>query len=87
VLVRGEYANRDPARFANPDQLDFARTDARQLSFGYGVHFCLGAPLARLELEIAVRELLARYPDGFSCLEMARGGSYQVRGLQRLLIA
>ncbi len=80
-------ANRDPARFANPDQLDFARTDARQLSFGYGVHFCLGAPLARLELEIAVRELLARYPDGFSCLEMARGGSYQVRGLQRLLIA
>lgn len=80
-------ANRDAARFANPDILDFERTDNRQLAFGYGVHFCLGAPLARLELEIVVRELLARFPDGFACREMERGGSYQVRGLQRLVIA
>lgn len=79
-------ANRDPDRFANPEQLDLQRADNRQLAFGYGIHFCLGAPLARLELEVVVRELLARYPNGFSCREMVRGGSYQVRGLQRLVI-
>ena len=80
-------ANRDPARFEDPAVLNLQRTDNRQLAFGFGVHFCLGAPLARLELEIVVRELLARYPDGFACREMERGGSYQVRGLQRLVIA
>ncbi len=80
-------ANRDPDRFPDPDTLDFERTDNRQLAFGYGIHFCLGAPLARVELETVLRELLARFPEGFSCREVERGGSYQVRGLQRLVIA
>ena len=80
-------ANRDPDRFPNPDTLDFERKDNRQLSFGHGIHFCLGAPLARTELELWVRALIDRYPDGFAVQEMARGGSYQVRGLQRLVIA
>lgn len=54
-------ANRDPARYPDPDQLDVARTDVRPLSFGGGIHYCLGAALARMEGEIALGELLRRY--------------------------
>jgi len=46
-------ANRDPERFADPDALDFERFDNRQVAFGYGVPFCLGATLAQMELEAA----------------------------------
>ena len=53
--------NHDPARFSNPDQLDVTRTDIQPLSFGGGVHFCLGAALARAEIEIAFRTLLQRF--------------------------
>lgn len=79
-------ANRDPERFPNPDVIDFERADNRQLSFGFGVHFCLGAPLARQELDLSIRGLLAAYPGGFEMVDVVRGGSYQVRGFQRLLI-
>ncbi len=55
-------ANRDPARFANPDTLDLERTDNTSLSFGGGVHYCLGSMLARTETEIAITTLLKRLP-------------------------
>jgi len=55
--------NRDPARYPHPDRLDVTRTDIQPLTFGGGVHFCLGAALARAEIEITFRTLLARFDE------------------------
>jgi cytochrome P450 len=56
-------ANRDPARFPRPDEVDLDRDTAGHLAFGHGIHYCLGAPLARLEGAIAFGQLLERFPD------------------------
>jgi len=58
VLILIGAANRDPDAFANPDDLDVSREPTRHLAFGQGIHFCLGAPLARIEAEIALGALL-----------------------------
>jgi cytochrome P450 len=56
-------ANRDPRRYTNPDVFDIHRQDITHLTFGFGLHFCLGANLARLEGRIALEEFLKRFPD------------------------
>jgi cytochrome P450 len=56
-------ANRDPDQFPDPDRLDVGRAENRQISFGYGIHFCLGAPLAKLEAEIALSAVTRRLPE------------------------
>lgn len=55
-------ANHDPAQFTNPDVFDIRRAENRHMAFGQGIHFCLGAPLARVEAEIAFNGLLKRFP-------------------------
>ena len=56
-------ANHDPRIFDDPDTFDIARTPNRHLGFGHGVHFCLGAHLARAEARIAIMGLIQRFPD------------------------
>src|SRR6266511_3953440 len=80
-------AHRDPARFAEPDRLDIRRPDAGHLAFGNGVHYCLGAPLARMEAEVAFPALLRHCPDLALAADpdrLAWRSSRMMRGLKRL---
>jgi cytochrome P450 len=62
VIAANESANRDPTEFVHPDELDFDRETNHHVAFGFGVHQCLGQPLARLELQVAYPALLRRFP-------------------------
>ncbi|MCW5648914.1 MAG: cytochrome P450 [Ramlibacter sp.] len=73
-------ANRDPAQFANPDQLDLARENNRHLAFGFGIHQCAGLSLARLEGRVAIGRFLQRFPDYRLTAAPQRGGRARFRG-------
>jgi pimeloyl-[acyl-carrier protein] synthase len=84
LLVLGA-ANRDPAQFPDPDRFDVARRPNRHLAFGHGIHYCLGAPLAVAEAEVAFQTLLRRLPEPEAAFETPEwGASFILRGLKSL---
>ncbi|GAA3015982.1 cytochrome P450 [Kitasatospora albolonga] len=87
VLLALASANRDPQQFPEPDRLDLARPENQHLALGHGIHYCLGAPLARLETEVALTALLRRLPSltlGQPTGELRHRPSLRARGLLEL---
>jgi pimeloyl-[acyl-carrier protein] synthase len=85
-LVLGA-ANRDPDAFPDPDRLDLTRSPNNHVAFGRGIHFCLGAPLARLEGPIAIAALVTRFPKVRPAGEAKRRQNVHVRGFESVPIA
>lgn len=87
VLVVLAAADRDPAKFDQPDVLDLTRQENKHLGYGHGIHYCVGAPLARLEGKIALATLLRRLPDLQLAVEpdeVSWRGGLIMRGLRQL---
>jgi cytochrome P450 len=84
VLALLGAANRDPSVFTDPDRFDPDRDTSEHLSFGHGIHFCLGAALARLEARVALEELVARAPTLAVSGDVERISSIVFRGPTRL---
>ena len=83
-------ANRDPAQFEDPEKFDIARNPNDHVAFGEGIHFCIGAPLARMEARIAFEAMLARFPRlrlKDPAIKPVYKGSYFLRGLESLPLA
>jgi pimeloyl-[acyl-carrier protein] synthase len=90
VLVIIAAANHDQNQFPNPDQFDIARTPNDHVAFGEGIHFCIGAPLARMEANIAFEAMLSRFPRlrlKDPAMKPVHKGSYFLRGLESLPMA
>ncbi len=90
VLAVLAAADRDPGRFAEPDTLDLTRDGGGHLALGHGIHFCLGAPLARLEGRVAFSRLLARFPGLALAVppqSLRRHSGLIMRGLRELPVA
>jgi cytochrome P450 len=79
-------ANHDPAVFDGPDDLDLTRAPNPHMAFGAGIHFCLGAPLARVELDVSFSTLLRRLPEMEPVAEPEWKPNYIIRGLKELRV-
>jgi cytochrome P450 len=78
-------ANRDPERFSKPNDFDITRNEGRHLGFGIGIHFCIGAPLVRLEAEIVFETILRRFPKISLAAETLEWQEHPIfRGLKSL---
>ena len=87
VLCVLAAANRDPEQFPEPDRFDPRRENNRHLAFGYGIHYCLGAPLAVAEAQVAISTLLRRFPEPEAAFESPDwAASFILRGLKSLPI-
>jgi cytochrome P450 len=89
VIICLAAANRDPDRYTSPETLDLERNEARHLAFGHGIHHCLGAPLARMEGQLALESLLHRFPEvslavPVTDLHWSHGDGLVLRGLSEL---
>ncbi|WP_367131349.1 cytochrome P450 [Saccharothrix sp. HUAS TT1] len=84
VFVNNVAANRDPSVFENPNELDFHREHNPHVMFGHGAHHCIGAPLARMELQVAIGTLLKRFPSLRLAGEVAFKKGRLIRGPQAL---
>jgi cytochrome P450 len=78
---------RDPRRFTEPDRLDIGRGDTAHIGFGGGIHFCVGAPLARQEVEVSLAGLAARFPDLQVAAEPRYHPTFVIRGLTELRLS
>ncbi len=88
MLLLNGSANRDPRRFADPDRYDIHRQAGGHLSFGQGLHFCLGSALARMEARVAFEEVLKRWPDWeVDYADAERAHTASVRGWARLPVS
>ncbi|MXV90396.1 MAG: cytochrome P450 [Acidimicrobiia bacterium] len=86
VMLFGS-AQRDPRRFDLPDRLDVGRGDPTHIGFGGGIHFCVGAPLARAELAVAFADLVRYFPDMELAEEPTRHQAFAIRGLTELRLS
>lgn len=85
VFLSLAAANRDPSQFPDPDRFDISRDASKHIAFAYGIHYCVGAPLARLEGQIAVNTMLRRLPDlKLDAAGIRREPSLLLRGLTAL---